>query len=433
VLDERGTIVAVNEEWKRFARLNGGDHESGYVGTDYLAVCRDAVRRGGDLAALAILEGIEDLMLGKRERVAVEYPCHSPAEERWFVAYVTRLSHGGEVYIVTAHEDFTARKVAEDRVQQSEAVLRSILEALPVGVWIMNEQGQIVHGNPASQKIWAGARYVGPEQFGEYKGWWLSTGKRIAAEEWAAARAIRKGEISLDEEIRIECFDGTTKIILNSAVPLRDAGGNINGAIVVNQDITSRNQMEAQLFEAKAAIEKINLELQRVLAREQVNARTDDLTGLSNRRHFFEVGGALFAAARRYQTPLSVVLFDIDHFKLLNDKFGHRVGDSVLQAVARISRERMREADGLARYGGEEFIAILPNTTSREALMLTESLRERIATHRQIANEAEVSLTISAGISEMRSGGDTLERLIERADQALYAAKNSGRNCSRVL
>src|SRR5215207_3459776 len=117
-------------------------------------------------------------------------------------------------------------------------LLSLVLEALPVGVWIMDQSGRIAYGNPAARQIWAGGRYVGPEHFGEYKGWWAGSNVPIGADEWAAARAIQNGETSIDEVIEIECFDGTRKTILNSALPLRAADGSIAGAIIINQDIS---------------------------------------------------------------------------------------------------------------------------------------------------------------------------------------------------
>lgn len=125
-------------------------------------------------------------------------------------------------------------------------MLAAVLDALPVGVWIMDREGRITHGNPAGRRIWGGARYVGPEQFGEYRGWWTDTGKRIEPNEWAAARAIQKGETSLDEVIDIECFDGSRKTILNSALPVRGTDGRIVGAIIVNQDISLRRKAELE-------------------------------------------------------------------------------------------------------------------------------------------------------------------------------------------
>ena len=150
---------------------------------------------------------------------------------------------------IIVNEDITERK-------RSERLFKTVLETLPVGVWITDETGKIFYGNPAGQQIWAGARYVGTDQFGEYKGWWLNTGKPIDAEEWAVARAIKNGEISLNEEIEIECFDGTHKIILNSAIPIRDERERILGAFVVNQDITRRKKAEQVLIQTNELLER---------------------------------------------------------------------------------------------------------------------------------------------------------------------------------
>ena len=123
---------------------------------------------------------------------------------------------------------------------------RQVLNTVPIGVWILDANGKILEGNPASLKIWGGAKYVGPEQYGEYKGWWLDTRKPVAPEEWGAARAIQRGETSLEEEIEIECFDGTRKIILHSAIPLRNDRGEITGAVIVNTDITQPKRAEEE-------------------------------------------------------------------------------------------------------------------------------------------------------------------------------------------
>jgi PAS domain S-box-containing protein len=146
------------------------------------------------------------------------------------------------------------RARADQALRASEELFRRVLELLPVGVWITDKYGRVVHGNPASQDIWAGARYVGIDDYGEYKGWWLDSGKPIEAEQWAAARAIKNGETVLNEEVKIESFDGIYKIILNSAVPIyRD--GVIQGAVIVNQDITQRIQYEQELIHSSQLIE----------------------------------------------------------------------------------------------------------------------------------------------------------------------------------
>jgi PAS domain S-box-containing protein len=157
-------------------------------------------------------------------------------------------NEAGEIQgVFAAARDITQRKQAEEALRQNEQLLRNVLELLPVGVWIADKEGVITYGNPAGQRIWAGYRYVGIGQFGEYKGWWVNTGKPIEPEEWAVARAIRKGETSLNEEVEIECFDGSHKIILNSAIPLRNDKNEITGAFIINDDITERRQAEQKI------------------------------------------------------------------------------------------------------------------------------------------------------------------------------------------
>ena len=245
VLDPSGAIVCVNEAWRRFAIRNGGPAAGAYIGANYFSVCVDAAGRGDAMAACA-LAGIEEVLRGEREEFSLEYPCDAPGQERWFRMSVTRFVTGRELYLVVAHEDITAHKQSQHALQEAERLLRSVLAALPIGVWVLDRAGRIVQGNAAGLRVWGGARYVGPEEFGQYKGWWLSTGEPIAAEDWAATRAVRKGETSIDEEVAIECFDGSHKIILNSAVPLFDSEHRIAGAIIVNQDVTARKQAEAE-------------------------------------------------------------------------------------------------------------------------------------------------------------------------------------------
>jgi diguanylate cyclase (GGDEF)-like protein len=297
-----------------------------------------------------------------------------------------------------------------------ERLLTAVLDALPVGVWIMDESGKIVHGNPAGIEIWRGARYVGPDEFGEYRGWWVSSGKRIAADEWAGARAIRDGATSIGEEIEIECFDGSRKVILNSAIPLFDEG-KIRGAIIVNQDITARKRDEERL-------EAATRDLAEAFARERMFARIDPLTGTTNRRHFFDLAAQEIAVALRYRDPLALLLFDLDDFKRINDSRGHQAGDEILNDVARVGSSHLRDADIFARYGGDEFVILLPHTTAADATTVAERIRTDIA--------VQVEVTISCGVAALRPPDDTLDALIHRADLALYEAKAGGRNRTAV-
>jgi len=118
--------------------------------------------------------------------------------------------------------------------------LKLVVESLPMGVYIADKSGKIIFGNQAGREIWSGLKYIGKEHYGEYKAWWIDNGERIQAEDWALSRAIRLGETSLDEKIKIQCFDGSFKFILNSAIPLLNEKKEITGGIAINQDITQQ-------------------------------------------------------------------------------------------------------------------------------------------------------------------------------------------------
>jgi diguanylate cyclase (GGDEF)-like protein len=197
--------------------------------------------------------------------------------------------------------------------------------------------------------------------------------------------------------------------------------------VVSHEDITARKRAEVDLRRAKEALEAANRELEQALAREQLAARTDHLTGVCNRRHFFDLAAHAFDVSRRYRHPLSVMLFDVDHFKQVNDSWGHQIGDEILESVARIAGHHLRDADVIGRYGGEEFIVLLPESSARQAMIVAERIREGIAAHGIDTGKGTVKVTISAGIADALSE-DTLDWLIRRADQALYEAKEAGRN-----
>jgi diguanylate cyclase (GGDEF)-like protein len=163
----------------------------------------------------------------------------------------------------------------------------------------------------------------------------------------------------------------------------------------------------------------------------QEQATTDELTGLVNRRKFMEAAQSELKRAARFHHPLSVALLDIDRFKDINDRYGHGAGDKALIAIAKILQENIRETDIAARLGGDEFILILPETKAQSTYEIMERCRLALAERTIDLDGSAVKLTISVGIASLRNNKETLEALVERADQALYQAKNSGRN--RVL
>lgn len=167
-----------------------------------------------------------------------------------------------------------------------------------------------------------------------------------------------------------------------------------------------------QLAEAKAALVTMS--------------ETDPLTGVGNRRHFMNRARQAVFEAVSLQAPLSIVLIDIDHFKRLNDNYGHAVGDDALVMVASVCRRGLRARDVFCRWGGEEFIALLPSAALEAGCLLAERLRTSVAGATVVGGPTEV--TISLGVAELSSGFETLEKVIEKADRQLYLAKHAGRN-----
>jgi diguanylate cyclase (GGDEF)-like protein len=157
-------------------------------------------------------------------------------------------------------------------------------------------------------------------------------------------------------------------------------------------------------------------------------ATTDFLTSLNNRRNFLELSTKEIKRAQRYVFPLAVFMFDVDHFKLVNDTYGHDIGDKVLKELAELSRENVREGDILGRLGGEEFAVTLPHTEREHAERAAERLREAVANHKIITEQEELSVTISIGVVMMQGEG-SIDALLKTADEALYQAKEQGRNC----
>ncbi|MDX2222431.1 MAG: diguanylate cyclase [Rhodospirillaceae bacterium] len=157
-------------------------------------------------------------------------------------------------------------------------------------------------------------------------------------------------------------------------------------------------------------------------------ALTDPLTGVPNRRTFEASGRREVERARRYAKPFSIIVIDIDHFKRVNDTYGHDVGDVVLKEVAKVCAAQLRGTDIFARFGGEEFIALLPETDLKAGMILAERLRQAVGLQPIFSHKGPVVVTASLGLAAYLPQDKSLEDAVKRADEALYAAKRSGRN-----
>lgn len=198
------------------------------------------------------LQDDREVITKRQPKLILEEPVRqSTGEVRWYsTVKVPLLDEEGKCrQLLGVSTDITEHRNSVQALRENEDLLRKVVEAMPVGVWILDGSGQIVHFNSEASRIWGGGLKVGIERFQEFKAWWASNGQRLKSEDWGASRAFLKGETSFNEELLIEGFDGSRKVIFNSCVPLRNPSGDIAGAIAINEDITQRKQAEQALRE----------------------------------------------------------------------------------------------------------------------------------------------------------------------------------------
>jgi diguanylate cyclase (GGDEF)-like protein/PAS domain S-box-containing protein len=198
--------------------------------------------------------------------------------------------------------------------------------------------------------------------------------------------------------------------------------------IVASKKVDAFNQKQIQLFETVASQISITLQNVKMFERMKELAIIDELTGIYNRRFFYMAANKEIERSKRYKKALSLILIDIDHYKDVNDHYGHMAGDKVLQKITQYIQKELRSADIFARYGGEEFLILLSDTTGQDAVLVAERIRTTIKSLHVRYNEEEITVTISLGVTQMTAERNTLQELIAVVDQALYGAKQKGRN-----
>ncbi len=186
--------------------------------------------------------------------------------------------------------------------------------------------------------------------------------------------------------------------------------------------------LENELKRAKRALEIKEIELKAVLAQAHEIKNTDVLTYLPNRRKIIVDLQEEVIRSTRYGTPLSISLVDIDHFKQINDTYGHLTGDEVLRNLAARLSGQIRSPDTLGRYGGEEFLVVLPNSEAKAAIEQASRLCQYIRTMQVESNDHVLSITISIGIAQYKIGEENWDQFLHRADLAMYKAKENGRD-----
>jgi diguanylate cyclase (GGDEF)-like protein len=283
----------------------------------------------------------------------------------------------------------TIRHAVERKHAQEEILrLASFPRLLPSPVIELNLAGEITYLNPAAERLFPGLGTAGPSHP-------LLQG--LGGMVTSLPKDSQEGEIVQEVQIGDETYELHISYVRES--------GLIRIYVLI---VTERKRAEHEIH---------------------LLATTDSLTGIANRREFMRILENGVDRVKRYGVPLSVAMYDLDHFKRVNDTFGHAVGDSVLQAVTALVKENIRTTDVAARWGGEEFMVLMPQSNINAAREAAEKLRLAIATHRFAeANE----LTASFGVAAFESHDD-LNSLLKRVDDALYRAKELGRNRVEIM
>ena len=308
--------------------------------------------------------------------------------------------------VVISSRDVTQRKQLARQLAQQHGLLRAIIDAAPDPIFYKDLDGRYIGCNGAYEKAMG-------HTLEELKG---HTDSIMLNEQHAARVAERDREVTeggavLRTDEWIDTPDGERKLLDTVKAPILDDQGQCIGIVGICRDITENKLLQDKLREL---------------------AVTDGLTGLMNRRRLDEVLGAEWARARRHESTMSLLMIDIDHFKAFNDHYGHPEGDAVLSQLAKVLRSAVqRPGDAVARYGGEEFTVVLPLTHAVGARAIAQRIQDRLAEEDivNLASPLGERVTVSIGLASMVPSSDqTASELIAAADQALYEAKNSGRN-----
>jgi len=312
----------------------------------------------------------------------------------------TLISAAGEGLVLSIIRDITARKLAEEAIRESEEKFRLVVESANEGILVI-QQEQCKFINDYGLRLFGASwdrmlsrpilEFIHPDDRDMIL-------KRIR-------RRLAGGLVDDVVEHRIIDAKGGMKWVETRDVPAIWEGQPAMIAFVT--DITARKQMEENLIAL---------------------ATTDSLTGADNRYRFLEKAEMELRRCRRYQGQMAVLMLDLDHFKRINDTFGHHVGDRVLQAAVRVCRGILRATDIFGRVGGEEFAAILVETDGDEAAAVAERLRAGLAALTVNSEQGPVRFTVSIGLASLEKEDASFEAVLRRADRALYQAKEAGRN-----
>lgn len=307
--------------------------------------------------------------------------------------------------------------------------VRTAFDTLTEGILILDEQGRIVLANRSfGDKVGFQFDQLLGKEIG-YLNWEKASAEQLK-ENWQYPWDESLQNLRIQTRVRLSyrtAQDDDTIFMVNSA-PILGNGNECKGALVTFDDVTEiednnirLDTMLKKLEVSRSEIARQNLELKRL-------AEIDPLTGFYNRRALNLYFNELFNETQKTNRELICIMLDIDHFKSINDNYGHQTGDEVIKLVTAIAKENLRESDIVGRYGGEEFCLVLANIDCDKALKIAERIRVSIMNAQEYHAFGIKRVTISLGLSSIKDGVKSTSEMIELADQALYFAKKNGRN-----
>jgi diguanylate cyclase (GGDEF)-like protein/PAS domain S-box-containing protein len=346
----------------------------------------------------------DDLIKGRiKPVVARARGIKKDGSEIWVSVTLRAIDWHGTPAVQLGAIDITKEMAIEQSLLKSEQHLRAILEILPYPIYITRrDDSQMLFVNRKSCLLFQKSA----SQLLKSK----SADFFANPQERQDLRALLD-TISDIRDVEVKMKTGTGREFVAEFAAIAIEYGGDKAVLVALNDISQRKEMEAELFK---------------------QASTDSLTGINNRRYFVAQAEQELRRSRRFARDMSVMMIDIDHFKKINDEYGHAVGDAVLQGVVKRALESLRQSDSIGRLGGEEFAVLLPETGIKAATEAAERLRNHLAERALIAERVALPCTVSVGVAQLNAKDGNIDDILNRADQALYRAKKAGRNRTEV-
>jgi diguanylate cyclase (GGDEF)-like protein/PAS domain S-box-containing protein len=366
----------------------------------------------GDVSALVAEKGVVPVRLVRLDGEVFDVQIGTsimPSKDRAHVEFMLEArditAHNRAVGALRKLNETLEQRVVERTRKLAEATtfLNTLIEAIPNPIWHKDSEGHFLGYNRAFRDL----RHISDASWIGHTVDELYTDTTTIELAKKSDEEALNGKSSVVYEYSMPSDNGEQRDLIVSKTAFTNADGQVAGTIGVMTDVSEMKRLENEL---------------------RRQATTDSLTGSFNRRYFMETSNGEIVRSRRHGHQLSILMFDIDKFKSINDTYGHPVGDEAIRALARVLKEGGRNCDVVGRLGGEEFAMLLPETLTEQAVEVAERLRLMIMDIRIPVKDAIVKFTSSVGVTSLMAGDRNVEDMLSRADEALYEAKNTGRN-----